>query len=277
MTDTEQITEPTDLMEYLTSPVESPSDAASDEELQAASDQLDDGQSRPDGDGVATESDPEQPEESSETDDQTADSVDSSPESPPPDAAPNWDSEENPHFQAAQQLEAIRQFAAQQKAEADAKEQRERLINAGKNIAEVDEDDLPVLMGDFIDEVSETAIKPYIQQVESFKHGMTALVAAVRTLPPETQEQVKRIAAEHRELGSTAEEIERVFEVSQRERTASQQREDKLKTQIKNLTAQLAAKTIQDSGADRVEGAVVTGGSGEEPKSMAEYLRDGPL
>jgi hypothetical protein len=277
MTDTEQITEPTDLMEYLTSPVESPSDAASDEELQASSDPLDDGQSRPDGDGVATESDPEQPEEFGETDDQTADSVDSSPESAPTSAAPNWDSDENPHFQAAQQLEAIRQFAAQQKAEAEAKEQRERLINAGKNIAEVDEDDLPVLMGDFIDEVTETAVKPYIQQVESYKHGMTALVAAVRTLPAETQELVKKIAAEHRELGATADEIERVFEVSQRERTASQQREDKLKTQIKNLTAQLAAKTIQDSGADRTEGAVVTGGGGnEDPKSWSEYL-SGPL
>lgn len=275
MTDTFNPDNPTSMMEYLSDPVESSSDADAAEDLQPPTEPIHDDQSSDDGDGVATETDPEQAEDDGETDVDSGE-ADSSDAASPDAATVDWDSEANPHLKAAQQLEAIRQFAEQQKAEADAKEAREALIKAGTRITEVDESDLPVLMGDFIDEVSEQAVRPVLAQVQQLEHGFASVVAAIKTLPVDTQKLIQEKSAEYRALGESAEDIEKAFTVSQRERDAATEREATLKKQIKNLTAQLAAQAIKNNGEDRTESSSV-GGTVREPATMLEYLSDGPL
>jgi hypothetical protein len=274
MADTEQIAEPTDLLSYLSSPVESPSDAPSTEDLQPPADAEHDDQSSPEESESANSDDAEQPGKQESDEGQSQDAGTTDPE--PSDAATvNWDSEENPHLKAAQQLEALRQFAERQKAETEAKEARDRLITAGVKLGEIDEeDDRRLLMDDLIEEISETAVRPYTQQLQTLEQGFASVVAAIKTLPAEQQEHVKKVASEYRELGQTAEEIERAFTISDRERSAAKEREKSLQTQVKNLTAQLAALAIQNSGEDHTETTAV-GGAQDEPSSIRDMLRSG--
>ena len=267
--------EPTSLEEYLTAPVESSADAPAASEVQADDPALNAGQSGAAAEELQPDADAAQP-ESDETP-ETQSGSDAEPASPDQPAAFDWNSPENPYLKEAEQLREIRALAERQQAEQAAAKERERLIDVGKRIVEVDESDLPQLMGDFIDEISDTAIQPVLQQVNTLNHGLTALVAAVQTLPPAMQEQVKKTAAQYRELGSTADEIEKAFAVSQQERTVASAREAELQKQIKALTAQLAAKTIQESGANRAETVAVGGGGNDEPTSWRDLLGGGPL
>ena len=267
--------EPTSLEEYLTTPVESSADASAASEVQADDPALDADQSGAAAEDLQPDADAAQPDESETPENDSGSDADAA--SPDQPAAFNWDAPENPYLADAQQLREIRALAERQQAEQAAAKERERLLDVGKRLMEVDESDLPQLMGDFIEEVSDTAIQPVLQQVNTLNHGLTALVAAVQTLPPAVQEQVKKTAAEYRELGSTAEEIERAFGVSQRERTAASAREAEMQKQIKALTAQLAAKTIQESGANRAETVAVGGGGNDEPTSWRDLLGGGPL
>jgi len=269
MTDTY---EPTTLEAYLTDSVESPPDAADPEDLQPSGDELDDGQSSPDDEEVAPPVDPEQPE-----DVEDAPATEAPAEPPAPDPNALWDSEDNPYRKAALELETLKQRAMEVQAEQAAKAERDRLIEAGKRIVEVDEEDLGPLMGDFIDEIRETAAEPYLSQINTLHHGMTALVAAIQTLPAAQQETIKAVAKEFRELGTTSDEIERAFTVSQRERAAANVRESKLMEQVKNLQAELKKTKTQASGKNRAESAVPVGASTGDPTSWNDLLGNGPL
>ena len=267
MTDT--YVEPTSLEEYLSAPVESPSDAMQAEDLQASDQPLDDDQSSEDGDGVATETDPEQPETPETPEGKEAPASQDAPETP---AAPDWNSPENPYLKDAETLKQIRDGVERQQAEQAAQQERERLIEAGKRIVEVDESDIPELMGDFIDEIRETATQPIVAQFNSLHRDMTALVAALQALPAEQQEAVKQGAAHYRTIGQSANDIELALTVSQREREAASRREAELQTKVRSLTAQLAAKQIKESGKNRHETVAVGGSGNADPESWSELL-----
>lgn len=266
--------EPTSLEEYLSTPVESSSDAEASAEVQATDAPLDDGQSSAAAEDLQPDADDAQPDDPESPETVPVVDAAASPETP---AAIDWNSPENPYLKEAEELARIRAEVERRQAEQAQAKERERLIDLGKRIVEVDEEDLGPLMGDFIDEIRDTAIQPVLQQVETYNHGLTALVAAVNQLPAAQQEFVKQTAAKYRELGSTAEEIERAFTVSQQERAAASQREAELQNKIKALTAQLAAKTIQTSGANRAETVAVGGGGNDDPQSWHDLLGNGPL
>lgn len=269
-----QDSEPTNLREYLSAPVESPVDDAPDEGSLPETDGLHTEQSSADSEQVAPDADTEQP-EGSDTITEELDG-DSSP-TEPVSAGIDWDSPDNPHFQAAQALRQLADDAQRKQREADEAALMERRVGVMKRLAsgEIDDDDIPIITGEFVSEIQQSAIAPYANQVQTYEHGMTALVAAVNMLPPEQKAYVEAQARELRELGRTSQEIESVFHAGQKFKSTQDKENAALKTQIKNLTAQLAAKTIQDSGANRTE-SVTLGAGADEPNSMREYLA-GPM
>ncbi len=268
-----QDTEPTTLEEYLSTPVESSHDAESLDESLSADDQIQGEQSSEDTELVAPDSDTEQPTEESET---TEELGEGSPSAEPAVAQFNWDSDENPYLKDAQVLQAIRQLHEQQQREAEEKARIEQYEAVMKRLAsgEIDDDDIPIITGDFVRQVSEHAARPYVEQAQTYENGLAALVAAVKQESPEVQARLETRAKEFRETGRSAQEIETAFNASMRFRQQADAENADLKKQIKNLTAQLAAKAIQDSGVNRTESAAVGGGGEREYASLEDYLSD---
>lgn len=271
-----QETEPTTLDEYLSAPVESVLDAAPTEGSLPEDDGIQSAQSSEDTEQVAPDGDTEQPEvEGDESDALGEDSSSAEPAA----VTSNWDSDENPYLKDAQALQMIRQLHEQQQREAEETARAEQYEAVMKRLAsgEIDDDDIPIITGDFVKQVSEHAIRPVMEQAQTYENGLAALVAAVKTLPAEQQKYLETQAAEFRNLGRSSQEIEAAFNVSQQFKQRANAENQALQKQIKNLTAQLAAKTIQGSGVNRTESTAVGGGGNTEYASLDDYLSSGPL
>jgi hypothetical protein len=258
------------LTAYLSSEPESSSEEAVETESRPDPQPQDDEQSSEEVPEVA----PEEPAEQAPDEEPAVESPpgEESPPEPPSAVTPNWDSDENPHLAASRQLEQIRQLAEQQKAEKEASERKERYTKAiGSLASDVDAEDIPALASDLFEQIAEDATQPLQEEVQRIAHGMTALVAAVRLMPPDVQRQIESLADKNRNLGQTAAEIERAFAIQQDLSKQTSERETKLAKEVKALKAQLAAAAIKQSGSERTEATPVVTET-QEPTSMMDYL-----
>jgi hypothetical protein len=260
----------TTMEEYVAQVMESPSDAAPEAELLPAADGINEGQSSEAGEQVAPDTEPEQSSAEVQTDEQSPE------ESTPVEAAPvlpNWDSEENPHYKDAQTLAAIRQLAEQERLKTEAAQRREQLTAAFQRLPDLDESDQTVLIDQLIETVSQDAVAPVVERAQVFENGLAALVYALDAadLGDEALNRVKAIAKDYRELGETTAQIEHAHAIRKSEKSKLTAALAERDTKIKNLTAQLAAKQITSSGANRAE-SVAVGASGDQPLSWESLL-----
>ncbi len=267
------------LDDYLSSPVESPSDDAVVAESRSDPTDLDDGQSSEAVEQVAPDDAVDQPDlELSDVDLEAEDSFSDAPEAATVDAS-MWDSPDNPYLEKARFADAIHEAAAKQQREAAEKERHDRHVDAVRRLAEgaVDLDDIPILANDLIADIQKTAMEPLQTEIDQIMHSFSATVASLRNvLTPEQYQAVVQDTERTRALGSTAAEIERAFEIQQSIKQQSTAENERLQKKIRNLTAQLAAKTITESGANRSESSAVGGGT-DEPTDLDAYLSGGRL
>lgn len=256
---------PRTMEDYLFSDqVESSDEATDSADLLPAESGQDTGQSSESGEQVAPDADSEQPDTTDSTlGEESADS--SADESTTAVSPPAWDSQDNPHYQDAEAFRKLRvAWEEQQQKNAEA-ELLNRWRQGGVALSEADEEDIPFLMDSLVGEISSHVAAPMQQKLDVIEHGMTALVAALESeLDEGALSRVKEAAAKYRGMGSTASEIESAHTLSSQSRQAHQSKITELNTKIKNLTAQLAAKSIQDSGANRAESTSVGGDTSDE-------------
>lgn len=225
---------------YLDAPVESSPDAAPVEELQTTPDGLNEEQSSSPDEQVAPDTGTEQPEP------EVAESADA-PEVAAA-SAPNWDSPENPYAEQAKAWQATVQLAEQKQREAEEAAWRDSMSKAFQSLSEADESDLPALTGSLLEDVQQHAIAPVEQARQELARAMTATIAAMEThLTPAQFEAIRRETGEYLQRGKSAAEIENTHLVSKEVRSKMESAIAERDTRIKNLTAQLAAKTVQPS------------------------------
>jgi hypothetical protein len=261
-----------DLRAYLSTPPESVADTEPEPESRPEPEPDDAAQSSPDDPEVAPADTEEQVVEPETPAEESTPGEESPPE--PPAAAVDWDSPENPHLAAAKQLEKIQQLYEQQQAETAATERKEKFVKGVSTLAsEVDAADVPSLASDLYDEIAETAVEPYVAEINRLARDATAVVAALNELPAQQQEFVRQRAKQNLELGQTAADIEKAFTIRQSAQAERSERETKLAAENKALKAQLAAAALKQTGSETVDEGPAPASRGEEPQSILDYLQ----
>lgn len=279
--------EPQSVMDLLTSPVESPSDAAPEAGLQSAPGGIQDGQSDAVQERVASDPEPAQTEPAGETNAETTGDGRT-------EAAASPAAEPDATRLSAEELEQLRADAAQarqfREALAEAKRQQEEAKQIGQfreglemiASGELDEADIPKVAERVIADISaygaqqaEARLQPQIETAQRERDevhaALTSVVASIRSVAPDVE---SRILAEHQRRmkdARTSSEIQRGFELeqtikAQQNATIKQQQE-----QIAALTAQLAGKGLAGSNVYATESQA---GAAEipEPTSILDLL-----
>lgn len=279
------------LIDYLSTPVESPSEAASEEGLQSTPDGIQDGQSDAVQDGVAAQPDPAQTERDGETaqadvpDDERHDAV----------AAPATETANLPSPEEIARLrEAAQKAEAYDRAIADARQQREAQLRADswkqgfEALANGDVDDDKVgpmseaLIANISQYASERKAAELLPQIEtahrerdSMLTALTSVVASIKAVAPDAE---SKILAEHQKRvrqGSSS-DIERTFTIEQQIRAQANAENVKLREEIAALRAQKAGEGLTATKVYATESGGMNGGE-KQYDSLSDYLRDGPL
>ena len=262
--------EPQNMSDFVDSLSESPDDVAETVEQLTAEQELDAGQSSDAVDEQVAPDDTEQQEAELEVDgvEEGSDSSD-----PAPVAAANWDSPENPHFAAAQAFAQLQQLAAQQQEEQAQQSLRARHKEDLAKLADVDEDDIDSLTDHLIEEISQTSVRPYAERVGVLEHGLMAVIAALEDEGPDVVARVKERAAEKRGYAQSAAELEAATKLERQIKSKADADMKRVLNENKNLKAQLAAKVITESGANRTE-TVAVGANESVPQTWDELFGD---
>lgn len=242
--------------------MESPADDAEADGSLPDADDLDAGQSGDDEEQLATDSEEDQSAESNDPESEGAVASPDATEPVSPVAA--WDSDENPYRQDALALAELRQAAARAQAERLEQERIQKWGQAFEKLAELDEDDARDLTGELINEIRQTAVEPHLERIDVLEHGLTAVVAAIEEVVAEIAPKakmdpatllglVKNRAAEVRELGRTAPELDAALKVAKQTQSRMTAQLQATLNENKRLKAELAKKAISKSGALRTE------------------------
>lgn len=282
-------TEAQSLLEYLSSPVESPPDAAPEEGLQSAPDGLDDGQSDAVQEGVASQPEPAQTEPGEDATQATPDDGARAAASPPEPDANRLSDEEIAHLreqaQKAEAFEKALDTARQQREDALQRQSWKQGFDALAN-GDIDDDKVPDYSEALIDHISahatrraEAQLTPQIETAQRERDqvltALTSVVASIKAVAPDVEQ---KILAEHQKrvkLGSSS-DIERTFTLEQQIRSEANAEVAKLRTEVANLRAQMAGTGLTATKVYNTESPVQNGGE-KEYGSLADYLRDGPL
>jgi hypothetical protein len=279
--------EPQSVMDLLTSPVESPSDAVSEEGLQSAPDGIQDGQSDAGQDGLASQIDPAQAEPAGETPaETTGDGRTEAAASPAaePDAT-RLSAEEIADLRAkAEKAERFEQAITEARRQQEEAKQIGQFREGLEMIAsgDLDADDIPKVAERVIADISaygakqaEARLQPQIETAQRERDevhaALTSVVASIRSVAPDVE---SRILAEHQRRlkdARSSDEIQRGFETEQRIKAEVSAREKDLQSKVEALTAQLAGKQLQGSNVYATEsqaGAAET----PEPTSILDLL-----
>lgn len=279
------------LLDYLSSPVESPADAAPEEGLQSTPDGLDAGQSDAGQEGLASQPDPAQTEP--DTEPAQAETPDDgrleAAVSPAEEAATQLSAEEIAHLRAeaekAQAFERALDMARQQR---EAEAQRNAWKQGFEALAngDVDDDKVEPMTEALISHISQFAasrteaqLAPQIaaaqRERDSVLTALTSVVASIKAVAPDAE---SRILAEHQKRvrqGSSS-DIERTFTLEQQLRSEANAEVQKLRGELTALRAQIAGKGLDATKVYNTEGGAQNGGE-KQYDSLSDYLRDGPL
>lgn len=265
---------PQNMSEYVDSLSESPDDVALEPEARAGQEELEAGQSRETSDGQVAPGDED--EQTDETDLDGVEEGEVSADPDPPVATVSWDSDENPYRSAAQAFAELQRLAEQQRIEQAQQSKRQSWQEAAKKLTEIDEDDIDTLTGELIEDIRVTETAPFVERIDVLEHGLTAVIAALEEEGADVVARVKQRAAAKRNLARSKAELESVLNIERTVRQEASQREKKLRDENKNLKAQLAAKVITESGANRSE-TVAVGANETVPTSWDEFWGEGRI
>jgi hypothetical protein len=265
---------PQNMSDFIDLLSESPDDVAAEPESRAGREGLDAEQS-----SESTDEQVAPDEEDEQTDDMELDGVeegDGSPDPETPDATASWDSDENPYRAAALAFAELQRLAEQQAALAAQQSKRQSWQETARKLTEIDEDDVDALTGELIEDIRHTEVAPYLERIEVLEHGLTAAIAAIEEEGDEAVARIKARAAAKRNLAASKAELESVINLERNIRKEASAREAALQKQVRNLKAQLAAKVITESGANRTE-TVAVGANDPAPSSWDDFWGEGRI
>jgi hypothetical protein len=200
-----------------------------------------------------------------ETEGQAAES--STPETPAPEKPEiNWNSEDNPHFRAAQQMAQLQQAMRQRQTEAQQQQLLKQWSDEINEMAALDESEIPEASTELIAEIQSHAVQPWRealqtreQQVVQRLHQVGALSAAVHEVLGDDQREA--VLGLYRDLIKLRgpDEMSRFLESRKQTNTQVNAQVQTLQQQIEELQAQLTIKDARSRGLYQTESSANIG------------------